>query len=224
MPVLAYEGQEFLAYLDVDENSRCALLFVNVIDSFPRVLVYDGFAEMEVVRYPDEFAGAFIDKSNKLHIVLTKDVDLGTEYDYRKLTGYDEAVVFEVAEFPLFFLYEVQRTLNPVMRDFDIAYTSMNEFENRLDVGLSDCARERDVVEFLESKFDGFDVRCLSFMGSSGVVYAMADDSSGSLPYWVWVLFVVGVVCIVVFSLGFVCLRHRRRTGVSLPIDSVFVS
>ncbi|GEM_PF-4330147 len=36
MPVLAYEGQEFLAYLDVDENSRCALLFVNVIDSFPR--------------------------------------------------------------------------------------------------------------------------------------------------------------------------------------------
>jgi len=49
--------------------------------------VYDGFAEMEVVRYPDEFAGAFIDKSNKLHIILTKNVDLGTEYDYRKLTG-----------------------------------------------------------------------------------------------------------------------------------------
>jgi len=119
-------------------------------------------------------------------------------------------VVFEVAEFSLFFLYEVQRTLNPVMRDFDIVYTSMNEFENRLDVGLSDCARERDVVEFLESKFDGFDVRCIAFIGSSGVVYAVTDDSFGSLPSWVCVLFVVGgVFCC--FFFGFCVFASPKK-------------
>lgn len=227
MPVLAYEGQEFLEYLDIDENSRCAMLFLNVIDRFPRVLVYDGFTEREVVRYPDEFAGAFIDKSNKLHIVLIKDVDLDTEYDYRNLTGYDETVIFDIADYSLFFLYEVQRTLNPVMNDFDIRYTGIDETTNRLNVGLFDRTRERDVVEFLKTKFDGFDARCITFMDSPVIGPAMAldgsDDSQGSLQSWVMILLVVGVVCLVVFSVVFVCLRRRRKSGVS-QLDSDFVS
>jgi hypothetical protein len=60
-------------------------------------------------------------------------------------------------------LYEVQRTLDGVMGDFGISYTSINEYINRLDLGLFDRTREVEVVDFLKTKFDGFDDKCLMF-------------------------------------------------------------
>jgi hypothetical protein len=44
------------------------------------ILIPDEYGEREV-RYPDDFAGAYIDEPNNLHILLTKSMYMETEYD-----------------------------------------------------------------------------------------------------------------------------------------------
>jgi len=164
-----------------DMNSYSWLIFVDLIDCFPRVLIPDGDDVKKVIAYPDEFAGAFIDESNRLHIVLTKPVDTETEYDYRAITGYDETVVFDVAEYPLAVLYAVQRALSDSMADFSIEFTRLNEFVNRLEVGLEDRTMEGAVVEFLKTKFDGVDAGCLIFMDATGIVPTASNTANNAL-------------------------------------------
>jgi hypothetical protein len=146
-----------------DMNSYSWLIFMDLIDCFPTVLTLGENGVQEVVLYPDEYAGAFIDEANRLHIVLTKPVDGETAYDYRAITGYDETVIFDIAQYPLSVLNEVQNTLNSVIEEFGICATSLNEYINKIDVHLYDRTRGRELVEFLKTKFDNFNEDCLIF-------------------------------------------------------------
>jgi hypothetical protein len=166
-----------------DMNSYSWLIFIDLINCFPKVLVADGEdgGNKEVVVYPDEYAGAFIDEDNRLHIVLTKPVGAETKYNYRAITGYDETVIFDIAEYSLSYLYDVQKVLDGVMAEFGIESTSLNEFVNRLEVGLVDRTKEGVVVEFLKAKFDGFDGRCLIFKDPVGIVLTAANTANNAL-------------------------------------------
>jgi hypothetical protein len=154
---------------------------MDLIDCFPTVLVSGENGVQEVVLYPDEYAGAFIDEANRLHIVLTKPVDGETEYDYRAITGYDETVIFNIAQYPLSFLYEVQRTLDGVMIDIDICATGLNERINRIEINLYDSERERGIVAFLKAKFDNFDENCLIFKESIDIEPKAVNTSGDAL-------------------------------------------
>ncbi|MDR2204203.1 MAG: S1 family peptidase [Nitrososphaerota archaeon] len=181
------EAEEWLWYENIDRkllkeddmNSYSWLLFIDLINCFPKVLVPTENGDVkEIVEYPNEYAGAFIDEANRLHIVLTKPVDSETEYNYRKITGYDESVVYDVAKYPLPFLYDVQTSLGDVMAEFGIQSTSLNEFTNRLEVDLSDSTKEKDIVDFLTTKFNEFDTGCLTFTDSTGPMLPTASNTA----------------------------------------------
>ncbi|MDR2720263.1 MAG: S1 family peptidase, partial [Nitrososphaerota archaeon] len=130
---------------------------------------------------PDEYAGAYIDEANKLHIILTKPVDAETEYDYQAIIGYDETVIFEVAKYPLTYLHEVQNALDDVMSEFGICATELNEYVNKIDVHLFDRTQEGAIVEFLQTKVDNFDEKSLAFKVATDIVADAANTSGNAL-------------------------------------------
>jgi len=203
IPVFAYDE-------GMDANSRAAFTASRVISCFPTILVDDGFGEREVVLYPDEYAGAYIDKFNRLHIVLTKDVDTDTEYDYRELTGYSENVVFEVATFSLSYLYKIQNALSEVMSDFDIATMSINEVKNRLEIGLLDLSRKKDVIAFLNNKFDEFNSKCLTF-NRGRLVQSLIYTEEIAYQRFLNLLTMSVLTLMIVIAITALFLSHRKK-------------
>jgi len=107
---------------ETDRNSYYASVFQNLVDSFPTISIDTEYGIMDVVRYPDDYAGAYIDECNNLHIALTADTYAETEHTYQKILN-DADVIFDTAKFSVFTLYEIQRSLNPVMEKFSIEAT-----------------------------------------------------------------------------------------------------
>jgi len=165
---------------ELDRNWYSFAVFRDLIDCFPKVTVTGTYGLAEAVAYPSDYAGAYIDEADNLHILLTKDVDSVSEYDYRAIVGYDEDIVFEVAKYSFSFLKEVQRTVDDVMADFNIGNTVVNVRANRLEVGLIDRSMEGAVVEFLQTKFGGFDNSCVVFGEATpiGLTAANAVDNA----------------------------------------------
>ena len=130
----------------------------------------------------DEFAGAYIDQSNILHIILTNNATTTTINHYRNMMGNDTDIVFETADFPLSYLKAVQAALNGVMIEFGIEETGLNETANTIDIHLLDSTKQKDVIEFLKTVFNDFDDRCVAFMGPVGITLSAAESSSTVLP------------------------------------------
>lgn len=175
----SFKGIEINTSLkETNRNSYYTLVFSSLIDSFPTVLIQDEFGEREVVAYPQEYAGAYIDESNTLHIVLTKNANMTTKYNYQEIMGNDEDIVYDIADFPLSRLYEIQRTLDGVMQEFSIEFTGLNEITNKLQIHLLDSTKEKEITEFLKNKFNDFDVRCIIFKDPIGIKLTAADTAS----------------------------------------------
>jgi hypothetical protein len=175
-------GIEFQPSLkETDRNSYYALVFESLIDSFPKVLINDGVGEREVVAYPQEYAGAYIDNSNTLHIVLTKNANMATYYNYQEKLVNDKDIVYDIADVPLSRLYEIQRSLDVVMQKFNIESTSLNEITNKLEIHLLDITKQKDVTEFLKTKFNDFDVNSVIFMDPVGIQLTADDTTSNAL-------------------------------------------
>ena len=68
----------------------------------------------------DEFAGAYLDQSNKLHIILTNNATTTIINKYLNMMGNDTNIVFETADFPVSYLKVVQAALNGVMIEFGV--------------------------------------------------------------------------------------------------------
>jgi hypothetical protein len=119
-----------------------------------------------VMVYPVEYGGAYIDRSNNLHIVLSKYATNSTIDTYRSIIG-DPDVIFEVAEFPLSRLYEIQDSILDAPFSFDTA--GVNEIINRLEIHLPDSTKPEAVTEFFKNKFADFDERCITLLGPNPV-------------------------------------------------------
>jgi DNA-binding transcriptional ArsR family regulator len=128
----------------------------------------------------DEFAGAYLDESNKLHIILTNNATTTIINKYLMRGNYT-GIVFETADFPLSYLYAVQSALNGVMIEFGIEATALNEIANTVDIHLLDSTKQKDVIEFLKTVFNDFDDRCVAFMGPVEITLSAAE-SSQTLP------------------------------------------
>jgi hypothetical protein len=140
--------------------------------------VHDESGDRAEIKYPADYAGAYIDASNNLHIIVVKSENtVATVNNYQKLLG-DSEVIFETADFPLSHLDAVQSALNDVMLKFDIACTSLNETANKIDIHLRDNTKQKDVIEFLKTVFSGFDERCLAFKDDPVNISTTAVDSS----------------------------------------------
>lgn len=119
----------------------------------------------------DEIAGAYIDEqSNTLHIILTNNATATAINSYRYRVDNGTNIVFETAKFPLSRLYAVQDALDGVMIKFCIDATGVNEIANKLDVHLQDSTKQKDIIDFLNNKFNEFDERCISFLGPLEIV------------------------------------------------------
>ena len=125
----------------------------------------------------DEFAGAYIDLSNTLHIILTNNATATTINHYRNIMGNGTNIVFETAVFPLSHLKAVLSALSGVMIDFSIDSAGLNEPANTIDIHLRDSTKQKDVVEFLKTVFNDFDDRCVAFMGPEEIVLTSAESS-----------------------------------------------
>ena len=148
---------------ELDRNWYYLSLFQDLVKCFPTVLVEGKYGLVEEIVYPSNYAGAYIDEADTLHILLTKDAGADSECDYRAILRYDEDVVFEVAKYSWSFLKEVQSALDANMANLSIGSTGVHVQTNQLEVGLFDREMERAVIEFLKTKFEGFDERCVVF-------------------------------------------------------------
>jgi DNA-binding HxlR family transcriptional regulator len=111
-----------------------------------------------------EIAGRYLDQNGTQHIILTNNATVKAIND-ALIGGYGAHIIFETAKFPLSRLYAVQDALDEVMIKFSIDATGVNEITNRLDVNLHDSTKQRDIIYFLNSQFNDFDEKCISFLG-----------------------------------------------------------
>jgi hypothetical protein len=176
-------GAESLKALkETDRGSYYAFIAADLKATFPKTTVHDEYGNRTLIAYPQEFAGAYIDKSNTLHIVLTKNANSATKNNYQAILGYDKDVIYEFADFPLSHLYAVQSTLGDVMLQFGIDCTTINEVTNRVDVHLNTTiASEKEVIDYLNTKFNGFDSRCITFVSPAGINISADDTTSNAL-------------------------------------------
>jgi hypothetical protein len=164
---------------ETDRNSYYSYLASNLMGSFPKVSIQTEYGEKKVTAYPPEYGGTYIDKSNTLHILLTKNANMTTKTSYLEIMDNDEDIIFEIVDFPLSLLYEIQRSIDAeTAEEFGIMSTCLNETGNRLDIGLLDITKENEVTEFFENKFNDFDSRCLTFKFSSGITITAAHTAS----------------------------------------------
>ncbi len=120
------KGIDLTSLKETDRNSYYTFVAARLLQTFPMVSIEDEAGKREVVSYPQEYAGAYIDESNTLHIVLTKSATMATKNNYQEIMGNDEAIVYEYADFPLSRIYEVQRALTNVLQKFNITSTAVN--------------------------------------------------------------------------------------------------
>lgn len=168
---------------ETNRNSYYSLVAGSLIASFPKVLIQTEFREKEVIAYPPEYAGAYIDGSNTLHIVLTKYANMTTKLNYLEIMGYDEDIIFDIADFPLYHLYEIQRTLTGAWKEqkFSIERIGINEITNKVEIYPFASTPEKEIKEFLKNKFNDFDVRCITFKDPIGIKPTAVDTASNAL-------------------------------------------
>ena len=169
------------SFKETNRNSYYSGLAGNLKASFPKVLIQTEFREKEVIAYPQEYAGAYIDGSNTLHIVLTKKANMTTKLDYQEIMGNDEDIIYDIADFPLSHLYEIHSTLTGVIREFSIDGIGVSEITNKVEIHLLDSTQEKEITEFLKNKFNDFDVRCIIFKEPHGIKATAADTASNAL-------------------------------------------
>jgi len=178
------EGTEIQpSFKETNRNSYYSFLASDLKASFPKVLIQTEFREKEVIAYPPEYGGAYIDGSNTLHIVLTKNANMTTKLNYLEIMGNDEDIIFDIADFPLSRLYEIQSTLTGAMREqeFSIDGIIVNEITNKVEIHRLDSTEEKEITEFLKNKFNDFDVRCIIFKEPLGLRYTADDTTSNAL-------------------------------------------
>lgn len=176
------DGTEIKVSLKVtDRNSYYTGVAACLKDTFPKMLINDEFGQRFEVAYPQEYAGAYIDDFNTLHIVLTKNAELTTKNNYQAIMGNDKDIIYEFANFPLSNLYEAQRTLRGVLKEFEIESTGIDEIKNRVEISLLDNTKEKEITDFLKANLNGFDARCISFTNAFGITISAADNSTNAL-------------------------------------------
>jgi hypothetical protein len=182
------------SFKETNRNSYYSGLAGNLIASFPKVLIQTEFGEKEVIAYPPEYAGAHIDGSNTLHIVLTKNANMTTKNNYLEIMGNDEDIIFDIADFPLSHLYEIQRTLTGAWKEqkFSIERIGINEITNKVEIYPFASTPEKEITEFLKNKFNDFDVRCIIFKDPRGIRLTAADTASNALVGELYPLFGAG--------------------------------
>lgn len=164
---------------ETDRNAYYGGLFLKLMASFPKVLMPAEYGQKEIAVYPPEYGGAYVDKSDTLHVLLTKTANITTKQDYLEIMDNDEEIIFEIVDFSLSHLYEIQRSFDvEAAEKFGIVSTCLNETANRLDIGLLDITKENEVTEFLKNKFNDFDARCLTFKVSSGITITATHTAS----------------------------------------------
>jgi hypothetical protein len=182
------------SFKETNRNSYYSGLAGNLIASFPKVLIQTEFGEKEVIAYPPEYAGAHIDGSNTLHIVLTKNANMTTKNNYLEIMGNDEDIIFDIADFPLSHLYEIQRTLTGAWKEqkFSIERIGINEITNKVEIYPFASTPEKEITEFIKNKFNDFDVRCIIFKDPRGIRLTAADTASNALVGELYPLFGAG--------------------------------
>ena len=166
---------------ETDRNAYYGCLYGQLMGSFPKVLVQTQYGEKKVILYPPEYGGGYVDKSDTLHILLTKKANMTTKTSYLEIMDNDEDIIFEIVDFPLSLLYEIQRSIDAeTAEEFGIMSSCLNETTNRLDIGLLDRTKENEVTEFFENKFNDFDPRCLTFTDPMEIIPTASDTTNNT--------------------------------------------
>jgi hypothetical protein len=166
-----------LSEKETDPNGYAASLAAKLKTSFFTTLPNGTM----LMVYPIEYAGAYIDHSNNLHVVLSKYATNATIDNYRSIIG-DSDVIFENAEFPLSYLYEAQHALTGVMVNFGIDVSSVNEITNRLELNLENSTKQSDIIEFLNNEITSFDDGCITFLGPNPITAGVEYIHPSTVP------------------------------------------
>lgn len=137
---------------------------------------------VEQVVYPDEYAGAYIDDNDNLHIKL---VGKKNAERYEALTNNDESVIIEEAATPLSKLHEIQDALDEVMEEFEISETRLQEDTNTVDVYVREDCNKKLIYNYLIKRFEiSYIKSSLSFEISKGnnVLTSIEDTMINALP------------------------------------------
>jgi hypothetical protein len=168
---------------EIDRNSYYSTMAAALKETFPKITIKDEAEnyEFQDFAYPPEYAGAYIDEANNLHIILSKNANMVTKDNYQVIMGNDPDVIYEYVEFPLSTLYEIQRSMFSYMKDFRIECLKVDEINNKVEISLLDNTQEKQITDYLNAKFDNFNSRCVTFTGPIGLKLTAADTASNAL-------------------------------------------
>jgi hypothetical protein len=199
LPIFSVSAAENKSTLSdsLDANSYCVSLYSSMMQSFKEDFEVSNrkdmfaFEDSDIVQkyeeiLPDEYAGAFIDDKNILHI---KFVGESNTKKYKSIfAAEDSRVVYEQANVSLKMLLAIQDMLDLVMNDFDIASTMTDEINNGLKIGLLDMSRKEEIIKYLSENILELPVNNLFFEEVSGIKSTasaapgtnISDKSSGA--------------------------------------------
>ena len=169
----------------LSKNGQSVMLFRKLAEAFPEIQELEAEENISAQAlngdpqpsrdnvYPSDYAGAFIDKNDVLHVVLVGEDNIAL---YRDALGNNDVYIIEQAETTLNDLLAIQSLLDSVMIEFEIGMTATDEEANCLKIGLMNPNRESDVLNYLEENIDGFIPSSVMFKKSSGISLTQASN------------------------------------------------
>jgi len=125
-------------------------------------------AESSEIIYPDDYAGAYIDEENNLHVKI---IGKGNIQYYKNLLQNDSNVIFEEAETSLNDLNQIQDLLDEVMFTYNIELTSLQQDTNTIDIHLKDMSMEAAIIDYLCTHMSDFNENSITFYPECGIEF-----------------------------------------------------
>ncbi len=173
-----------------NKNLYSAELFGKFAESLPTENV-DG---VNKTVYPENYAGAYIDDNDVLHIkVVDDETVMGNSFDddskkyisvFEEKTGVDnleEDVLFERADVSLKKLLEIQKILEPVMVKYHISATATDEEKNILRITVTDDYQKSDIIAFLKENINDFNEKSVEIVSGGGIFFTAENTSNNAL-------------------------------------------
>lgn len=152
--------------------------------------VYNDLLLKKVSTSPADYAGAYMDKEGYLVVCVTEDAAIARYEEFLSpevLQPYvqqawemvilkddsvtiqaDDVIRYEIQTYPYFMLSGAQKLLNPVMKEYEIASTAIDQEKNILEVSTVNDELREEILAYLQE--GGYPEEIVSFEHSDGYI------------------------------------------------------
>lgn len=173
-PISAYAA-DVIEQKGLIENHKSACIASNFKEDYITTVISSDMRK-EVISFPDNYAGSYIDSNNQLHILYVSDTKNLTNGLTEKKASYDKV------NYSYNYLSKIVDLLTLKILDFSISTVGVNEIKNNVTVSVASEKRDA-IISYLKSTLTDFEDDMIEFENDTIIVnsdYGGANIQNGN--------------------------------------------